>query len=151
MGGKRLCESLVYFGYTPVFWSTSSIFRRGDTAQSSILRHRGEACSSAGLLRRYSGLSCAKRRFGGRLTYGDGRRQRETRNGCRVRTELGRPAGDPGRKAEPLPCRVVSADRQPAGARSGRANHRAVIAAVAKPVATYRPYGSGWCAGGAAD
>src|SRR5215469_5696018 len=66
----------------------------------------GGGVSSEGLLRRYSGRSCAKRRFGGRLTYGDGRRQRETRNGCRGRTELGRPAGDSERKAEPLPCRV---------------------------------------------
>src|SRR5215469_2295130 len=106
MGGELLCEPSDYFGCTPVFWSTSSIFRRGDTPQSSILRHRGEVCSSAGLPRRYSGLSCAKRRFGGRVTYGDGRRQRETRNGCRGRTELGRPAGDSERKAEPLPCRV---------------------------------------------
>src|SRR5271169_149368 len=61
MGGDAVrCGSLVYFGYTRAFWSTSSTFRRADIRQSWILRHRRSERSSAGSPQPSSCVACGR-------------------------------------------------------------------------------------------
>jgi hypothetical protein len=50
MDGELLCESSVCFGYTPPFWSISSIFHQADIRRSGIFRHRRSERLSEGSL-----------------------------------------------------------------------------------------------------